>query len=760
MKIHHARNLRTALLRLIAWIIMLVCLAAPAAGKAFGQSSVRVFGNDTWVTHTSGNYINEMAREGNILWAATRGGLVKWDLTSGSYTKILPTPGGLAGLNVSSVLIDSLGNKWFGTDSGLSKFDGVNWTTFTTSDGLSSNAINDLALDGGGNLWLATSNGVSKFNGSTWTIYRTANGLVNNTVYAVAADGSTLWFGTYEKVSKFDGTTWTTYTIGNGYWSLNMINDIAVDPGVGVWFASGNNMGSSGGGPGGITYFDGTNWTTYTTANSGLPSSYGFAVAVGGAGVLWAGTEGGASLYASGVWTSYNAASQLVHPWVTAILVDGSTTWLGTNGGGISRFDGSTWTSYQTADGLPHNSILAMRANQNDVWFSTGDLYVLNSTSSGLVKYNGTSWTFYPFGQAGLNIFEASALAVDANGLLWVGGPANKLVSGTGAAWTTFTDPYLSGAKARAIAIDGNDKWIAMYQPFGNPAAKWVSKFNGSAWNAYTTQNSGLISDSVNAIAVDQDHSVWFGTPSGVSAFNGTTWTSYTTADGLISNNVSSVAVDLSNNLWFGTNAGVSKFDGAIWTNYTAGNGLVSNTVRSIAVDPYGILWFSTSGGVSSYDGANWKNFTKSNSGLLTNSVYGVTVTAAGHKWFSHGTGLSELYSVPTLTSNYSTGAPGSYFNVTGAGYPPNRTANIWSNGVLLGTALTNAEGAFTITLSSDQASSGFYRILASVNPSAECKIVIDSASPVRAQEGTLTPLAISPGTAFQAEVFLPAIRR
>ena len=31
------------------------------------------------------------------------------------------------------------GNKWFGTDGGVSKFDGANWTTYTTSNGLVNN---------------------------------------------------------------------------------------------------------------------------------------------------------------------------------------------------------------------------------------------------------------------------------------------------------------------------------------------------------------------------------------------------------------------------------------------------------------------------------------------------------------------------------------------------------------------------------------------------------------------------------------------
>ena len=48
----------------------------------------------------------------------------------------------LCGHEVYAIAIDSTGNKWFGTSrSGLSKFDGENWETYTTENGLISNYI-------------------------------------------------------------------------------------------------------------------------------------------------------------------------------------------------------------------------------------------------------------------------------------------------------------------------------------------------------------------------------------------------------------------------------------------------------------------------------------------------------------------------------------------------------------------------------------------------------------------------------------------
>jgi ligand-binding sensor domain-containing protein len=63
----------------------------------------------------------------------------------------------LAGNVVNAVAIDNQGNKWFGTDQGVSKLDGTNWITYNTfNSGLTGNYIFDIAVDALGNKWFAT----------------------------------------------------------------------------------------------------------------------------------------------------------------------------------------------------------------------------------------------------------------------------------------------------------------------------------------------------------------------------------------------------------------------------------------------------------------------------------------------------------------------------------------------------------------------------------------------------------------------------
>ncbi len=70
----------------------------------------------------------------------------------------------------NGTLIDSKGNKWFGTSGkGVYKFDGVNWTQYTTSDGLIDNWVLALYEDYQGNIWYGSKMwGISIFNGQNW----------------------------------------------------------------------------------------------------------------------------------------------------------------------------------------------------------------------------------------------------------------------------------------------------------------------------------------------------------------------------------------------------------------------------------------------------------------------------------------------------------------------------------------------------------------------------------------------------------------
>lgn len=114
----------------------------------------------------------------------------------------------------------------------------------------------------------------------------------------------------------------------------------------------------------------------------------------------------------------------------------------------------------------------------------------------------------------------------------------------------------------------------------------------------------------------------------------------------------------------------------------------------------------------------------------------------------------------PTLTINYSTGAPGSYFTLNGENFPENSTAAVSVNGRSLGTTPVDSNGRFSFLLTTTNADEGAYFATASVNPSATTQFVLGASEPLREQEGSGDTFNVPAGIAFNQFVYLPAILR
>ena len=199
--------------------------------------------------------------------------------------------------------------------------------------------------------------------------------------------------------------------------------------------------------------------------------------------------------------------------------------------------------------------------------------------------------------------------------------------------WYTTADGLVSN-QVQAIALDEAGRpWV------GTP--RGVSRFEGQAWTTYTSAE-GLIDNDVHAIALDDAGQLWFGTAHGVSRFDGQSWTPYTGAAGLISDEVQTITGAEAGQIWFGTANGVSRFDGHTWRSYTTAEGLADNDVRAITIDAAGHVWFGTANGVSRFDGETWRAYTTED-GLLDNQIWAIEIDRAGHLWFATEGGVTEF---------------------------------------------------------------------------------------------------------------------
>lgn len=517
--------------------------------------------------------------DSNTVWTA--GADVHHYTNEGRFLETFNTLNGLRHGNVLSAVIDSAGNKWFATSGGLSRYDGVNWITYTTEDGLISDQTNAVRIDHEGNFWVGTNYGVSMFNGTDWYNYTTADGLSSNKVLAIAIDSvGNKWFATYGGgITVFDGINWIKYTASDGLCN-NYVRSIAIDSAGNKWIGTYK----------GLSKFDGANWKTYTIEN-GLPENDVRAIAIDSAGNKWIGTNGGGLVkFDDSSWTKYSYPEELGCSFVNEIAIDGSgTVWVGTCDG-LSKFQNNVWYSNATPNQLVHNQVDCCELDKNNnLWFGT--------LGRGISMYDGVDWTNYSSSDGSVGDYVTSLCSDDEN--LWVGTHSGVSFY-DGKNWGKYsTEDGLAGSWVKSIVIDSaGNKWFATMN-------NGVSKFDGLEWLNYT-YDQGLASNHVYSAAVDAKGDLWFGTDRGVSRFNGNDWVSYTTENGLANNMVYAVYARDKGNVWIGTEGGLSVFDGLNWRTYTREDGLASDTVFSIEGGGKGTLWFGTGKGVSRFDGSTF----------------------------------------------------------------------------------------------------------------------------------------------------------
>ncbi|RJP72280.1 MAG: PEGA domain-containing protein [Ignavibacteriales bacterium] len=159
-------------------------------------------------------------------------------------------------------------------------------------------------------------------------------------------------------------------------------------------------------------------------------------------------------------------------------------------------------------------------------------------------------------------------------------------------------------------------------------------------WIIYRTTNSGIPTNSVLSLAIDNENTKWIGTDGkGIAVLKGNEWTIYNKSNSpLPDNRIQCILIDKDNNKWFGTTYyGLVKFDGTNWTIYnTTNSGLPANNIYSLVQAPDGKIWIGTyNTGIAVYDGNSFTIYNKSNSGLPSNFITSIAIPSLNDVWVS-----------------------------------------------------------------------------------------------------------------------------
>ncbi len=300
--------------------------------------------------------------------------------------------------------------KWFGTDNGLARFDGVNWSVYTTENSpLLDDDIRAVCVENDSIVWIGTiQGGLYSFDGLNWENYNPTNsGLPDYLVRGIAIDTeNNIWCATSEGIAMFDRVNWYTWDVLSHNLLTNNITSIAIGQQNEKFIGTIN---------GGLNYFSSDNQLTILSiVQSGLPDNSALGIVVDATNHPWYATPAQGLVYDQGFggpWLRFNMSnSPLPTNGINAIAIDAiERIFMGTDSYGVLIKNGDNWLQYSTENSdLPENHILSIATESTTVkWLGTYNSGVvrLEEDQSELFENTSNSYVYPTSLKAGDMIF-------------------------------------------------------------------------------------------------------------------------------------------------------------------------------------------------------------------------------------------------------------------------------------------------------------------------------------------------------------------
>lgn len=616
----------------------------------------------------------------------------------------LTTKDGLSQSSGHAILQDSQGYMWFGTNSGLNRYNGYEVSVYKhnpeDSTTISGDNISVIYEDRRGNLWVAaTGAGLNLFNRNkdTFSHYKiiytetgevASGGISNNSVSSILElSNGQFWLGTDHGLNLFDRDTeefvhFLADSNDSTSISSSFITSLYEDSEGNFLIGTENGLN--------IWNPEKENFSSFPHQLSGLSPLKGKTINKiyeDRGGMLWIGTDEG--LYAhnreTGDIREYkhnpNDNSSISGNIIFSIIEDSrGVLWIGTENNGLNVLERNTGKFHHYThdlddpNSLSDDAIYTLYENNDSIlWLGTysGGINYLDRKRSKFEHYKYNSHQEHP-----LSVNSVTSFLEDNYGNLWVGtdgGGLNRFNRETGAFYTLRHDPKeknsLSSDVVLALLEDDNGYiWIGYYH--GGISRYDVKQQKFKHYRPVDGDPNSLCHDDVFAFYEDSNGDIWVGTNGGgVCKLNPETdkFTHYQAEEGVIRD----ILEDSRGDIWLGTYGGGLKLlnqkDGSVWNFYEGGNGLQSNVVLTIHEDRENNFWVGTKeGGIHLFDRDSLK-FTHYDveDGLPNNEVKGILEDNHGNLWMSTNKGISKFNTKTESFLNFTVedGLQGDEFN-------------------------------------------------------------------------------------------------
>lgn len=448
------------------------------------------------------------------------------------------------------------------------------WQTFAVNDGLRSGNVAAVFPAQDGTLWFGTDAGVSRYNGR-WQSFGEQGGLPPGRVRAImqTKDGR-LWFGTrlggVVRCAADGSACSQPWTVAQGLPD----NDVRAllsggSNANGVWVATAK----------GLAYLNGQR----AVPESALAGVEICSLAGGTADSLLVGTAGRGVWRrdASGAWQALDGQDAPAGA-INAVMTDSrGRVWAGTDHG-LFYYESSAWLLHELIQGEPPPRVSALTEDRDGrLWVGIDRGFVFAADPHDPTHI--TDWLGSQPGQLVNPVVQAMAFADD--GSLWLGtlGGVSRY---DGEIWQAIHDTAVQGRSINTILTDSDGiTWVGT-------ADAGLGLWDGKKWQSFTTTH-GLPDNQIIGLFQDSKGRLWASTRSGVGYRAPTgKWQLYSLKSGIVGFPVYSIAQDASGDLLFATEAGVSRLraDGT----FTSLKELAGERVTTVHRGRDGTLWFGT----------------------------------------------------------------------------------------------------------------------------------------------------------------------
>ena len=588
---------------------------------------------------------------------------------------------GLSHNQVNCIYKDKRGFMWFGTMSGLNKYDGFTFKVFK-HDVHSPLSLNDDCIvniyEGPENkLWIETRNGFNiydqlteQFDHNTDAAYQLLQLPVTGLTSIKKDNGGNYWFLFFnDGVYKYDANTHKTQHFSHtlkGLLHSDTLTNIDEDKQGNMWFVYQDGV---------LEKFNITQQKVIYRSDllnkATAAARYTYLLTVDRDDDLWLFAKGSTlgAYYFNPVKNIIRHLDKTTTPGklntniINNITQDNKgTIWIGTDHGGVNLVNKNDFTVKYLVNreddtkSIAQNSGFVYKDNLGIMWFGTYK-HGISYYHENIIKF--PVYRHFASDPNSLSYEDVDTFVEDRTGNLWIGTNGGGLIyfnRKTGK-YTQYKHDNasinsLTNDVIVSLCLDHENKlWIGTY--FGG-----LDCFDGNKFTHYrhNQQDSTSISDDrVWAILEDSSDRLWIGAfAGGLNLFNRTTKT-FTHYKPFQPNSVhaayiSSIYEDKDKNIWLGSYYGIDvllkkndRFIHYIHEDKNP-NSLIMNNVTSITQDSRGLMWISTLEGLNIFDPAKreFSVLLKEN-GLPDNQVLNILEDDQHSMWLSTPKGLSNV---------------------------------------------------------------------------------------------------------------------